>query len=281
MTLLVTGVSGFLGQHTVRELSTRGYSVIAVNGPSGKPVQIPSVPLYTWEGLSQIEEKASVVISCHASVASGATTQESVELFCGNVTSTERVLAQFPESRHVYCSTVSVYEQGSGVVTEDSALDPVSEYALSKLWGERVMARVENHAIVRFPSLYGVGMKERTLIPNYVRQALETGEILVWGKGVRRQNYLHVQDAARLLLQVAKTDICGLFLGTGICEYSNLEIAEIVAGETGAKIIFTREDHSVSLCYDNVQTRSLVNWNPEIGIEAGIRDYIQWKRKQS
>jgi UDP-glucose 4-epimerase len=281
MTLLVTGASGFLGRHVVEDLSTESHPVIAVNGPSRKPLNIPSVSLYEWDELSQITEQPSAVISCHATVCSGAVVQKSIDLYEGNVRSTECVLAQFPQSRHIYCSTVSVYEKGSGVVEEDSLLAPISEYALSKLWGERVIARVENHAVVRFSSLYGKGMQEHTLIPNYVRHALETGEIPVLGKGARRQNYLHVQDAIKLLLQVAKSDISGIFLGTGICEYSNLEIAEMIAAETGAKIVFTKEDHSISLCYDNTQTRSLLNWHPEIEIETGVREYIQWKREQS
>src|SRR5690554_5805375 len=116
MTLLVTGVSGFLGQHTMEDLVCREQPVIAVNGPSGKPASFPSIPLYAWSQLSQMQEQPDAVISCHASVASGREMQGISELFQGNVISTDRVVNQFPAARHVYCSTVSVYEQGRGVV---------------------------------------------------------------------------------------------------------------------------------------------------------------------
>ncbi len=280
MKYLVTGATGFLGQYVVDQLFHAGYQVTAVGGTTGKSLHNDRVALYSWEHLGQIDVQPDVIIACHAAVSSGATALSREVLFQGNVVSTERFMQQFPSARYVYCSSISVYKPAVEAITENSCLHPLTDYALSKLWGEHVAMGAKSHAVVRFSSLYGEEMRERTLIPNYINQAMQNGEIPVWGKGLRRQNYLHVRDAARLLCQVAQSDHCGVFLGTGEGEHSNLEIAEMIAGETGAKIVFTGEDPSASYRYDNHQTRTLISWSPSVSIQTGIREYIQWKRKQ-
>ncbi len=69
------------------------------------------------------------------------------------------------------------------------------------------------------------------------------------------------------------------FLGVGEDHLSNLEVAEIVAKETGAKIKFVKEDNSSSFFYNNDYTKSKLNWKAETNIEIGIRQYIKWKKK--
>jgi nucleoside-diphosphate-sugar epimerase len=73
----------------------------------------------------------------------------------------------------------------------------------------------------------------------------------------------------------------GTFLGTSGGSWSNNEIAEIIAGATGAKIQWVNQDNSVSSFFDNSSTKSQLNWRPLVEIEHGIKQYLEWKRKQS
>ena len=64
-------------------------------------------------------------------------------------------------------------------------------------------------------------------------------------------------------------------------EYSNNDLAQIVAKETQAEIIYSNIDNSKSLRYNNDITRKLLGFNSQISFEYQIQEYIKWKKEQS
>ena len=136
--------------------------------------------------------------------------------------------------------------------------------------------------IIRFSSLYGNGMKENTIIPIYCQQALQDKKIVVWGDGLRLQNYIHISDAVQLISKVIDSDIKTNFpiLGVSKKEYSNAQLAEIIGAYTVSEIIFDGIDVSKSVQYDNTISQKAVNWQPEMDLETGIKQFLEWKQKQ-
>ena len=260
MSTLVTGSRGFLGSAMCAGLEALPYHRFQRENPQ------------YIEGVGRVFHLASLVAY---------QPEDSTALFDGNVALTQWLANTYSQARMVFASSVSVYGAATSTsITEDTLPCASGVYGISKLWAEQFVKRLSSYGIVRFSSLYGPGMKETTLIPNYVRQAFTKGEIEVWGKGTRGQNYLHVSDAVALLLAAMQSSQKGIFLGTDIKEYSNLEVAEIIALCTGAKIRFVKEDNSSSVSYNNQTTRNTLNWTPETSLETGIRKYIEWKRKE-
>jgi len=204
----------------------------------------------------------------------------SAELFQNNVALTSNLCKQYPDARIVYSSSVSVYDQVETTKLESSLPGTDLPYGISKLWGEQFIKHHPSYAVVRFSSLYGPGMKETTLIPRYINQALENGMIEVWGDGKRKQNYLHVDDACGVLLAAMNSHRNGIYLGVAEREWTNLEIAEIIASETGAKIKFIKEDSSPSVSFNNQFTRKTLSWGTGTDIEQGIKLYIKWKKER-
>lgn len=280
MTILITGITGFLGSH-LSDILNPVYKVIGLRGIINKELH-SSVKIYSINELINSNEKPDVVVMCHAAVASGTTQIESQILFEGNIALTEKLATLFPSSKLIYISTVSIYDQNISLINENSHSNPISEYAISKLWAEKIILKNEKSLVIRFPSLYGIGMKENTLIPNYINQALKEGVIDVWGEGKRYQNYLHVHDASTLIKSaIEKADFeNNIFLGSFTEEYSNNEIAKIISTEIGVNINYTKNDNSTSLHFDNSITRKKLQWEPVKKIKEEIIDYIQWKRKQ-
>jgi len=261
--LAISGTSGFLGSK-VEEITRQEYELFALK----RDQKLLSEAIF------------ESVLLCHGAVASGKDALSELALFHGNIAFTENVIEQINAKRFVFASTASIAGFQAQVIDESSCMYPPNNYAISKLWAEELVRRKPSHAIVRFSSIYGEGMRENTIIPNYVNQALGKGEIEVWGTGSRKQNYIHVSDAAQLMLDAAISSENGIYLGVDVHEYTNLELAEIIASKTCATIKFVNSDSSLSASYDNTKTRAMLNWKPAISFEAGIGQYIEWKKRQ-
>lgn len=273
--IIVTGGSGFLGTRVLDALSDKHPIALMRKDSSTES------GYFDFALVNEAQAEPSIVIHCHAVIASGITTRTKQSLHDGNVASTQELLTRFPYARHIYVSSIAIYGKNQDTLTESTPPASVTDYGISKLEGEQVFQEVPNSAIVRLPSLYGPGMKPNTLIPRYVSQALTQKRIEVWGDGSRRQNYLHVDDAARLVVAASMTDLNETFLGSDDRSYSNTELANLVRDETGATIAFERDDPTPSITIDSKQTRLMLGWRPRIPLSEGLRSYISWHKEQS
>jgi nucleoside-diphosphate-sugar epimerase len=275
MNLLITGTSGFLGGHLLSRCG-EGNTLAGLARNAGFAGQ---VEIFSSAETERIDFEPGAIVMCHAAVSSGSHSQGNHGLYESNVHLTERICKRFPEAFIVYLSTVSVFPPTDGLITEASLCSPASNYAISKLWGEKIVSAHGNSAILRVSSLYGPRMKENTLIPNYIRQAREGGEISVWGDGSRMQNYLHVSDAGGYVLALLERRAVAagrIFLGTGHGEHSNAEIATLIARHTGAKLKFIHQDSSPSCRYNNQHSKATMGYSPTMGLEEGLKDQISF-----
>ncbi|MES2762436.1 MAG: NAD(P)-dependent oxidoreductase [Bacteroidota bacterium] len=277
MKILITGISGFLGNYLFNNWTSNDFlwGITQSNTPINNNLNFP---LYNISELDKIEQP-DVVIMCHAVISNSKTKASNENLFEGNVLYTEKIRRKFPQAYFIYTSTVSVYSQEEERITEESSIKPSNGYSISKYWGELTF-KDSNAGIIRFSSLYGNGMTEGTIIPNYVNMALDKNVIEVWGNGSRMQNYLHIKDAKNYIEALAVKKLNGIFLGINSVENSNIELAKIVSEKTGAEIRFINEDNSVSVKYNNEYTLSKLNMSPGVKFSKGTEDYIVWKQKQ-
>lgn len=275
MTIAISGIGGFLGSYLMHFFSDRN-----VVGISTSQAHIGNSRIFRFEALDQVPDP-EIVIHCHAAVASGTVVLDHDTLYNGNVHATEQLADQFPNAKHIYISTVAVYGNNQEAITESTPPDPQTEYAKSKWQAEQIILKLHKSVIIRLSSLFGNGMKENTLIPNYTNQALRDNQIEVWGTGERKQNYIHVNDVATLIQAIIGKDLYEqqIFLGTAAFECANIEIAQIIASETGAEIVHRNEDHALSVQYNNTFTQKTLNWLSQTNTAEAIKAYIQWKKR--
>lgn len=278
MTVAISGIGGFLGARLAQSLSA-DFEIIGISTSA----RSHDFPVFGFDELDQIQTAPDAIVHCHAAVASGTTVLDAKTLEAGNITPTRQILDRFPQARHLYISSVSVYGNPAEIITENTVSNPQTDYAKSKSEAEQLIANQSKSAIIRLSSLYGQGMKENTLVPNYVNQALQNQTIEVWGTGARRQNYFHVDDALALVKAVLQSDDWNhpVYLGASDREFSNLEVAQIIAAETGAAIVHKNTDASVSAEYNNTFTQNSLNWHPQTQFTEALKAYIQWKKRQS
>ncbi|MBL7886982.1 MAG: NAD(P)-dependent oxidoreductase [Flavobacterium sp.] len=278
-TILISGIKGFLASNLLNLLKEK-YTLYGI----GKQEENwNGITVFSSEKINQIDIVPDYLILCHASISSGQDNASIDALFHVNVEITKQLVEKFTSSAIIYISSASIYDVNSTIITEEAPVQPQSDYAISKLWAEKIVLKTNQSVVIRLSSVYGIGMKENTIIPNYINQALNNGEIQVWGNGERLQNYIHVDDVAlciALTIENFETVIGKILLAVNTTEYSNVYLAEIIADATNARVVFVNEDHSKSLRYDNNETRKLLNWSSKTNFSEAIYTYIKWKKEQ-
>ena len=280
MKIIISGIDGFFGNSLKEYLKNTSHEIYGI----GKTTYtVDNIKVFASNSIDSIEIIPDVIIIAHAAVSSGSIILPKEQLLNVNVILTEDLVKKFKDSFIVYLSSVSIYDATNNHINEDSTIFPQSDYAFSKLWAEGIIrSNSYNYVIIRLSSLFGIGMKESTMIPNYINQALSENIINVWGNGSRFQNYFHITDAVKLVVKcIEKREKvnCKTILGVDNKEYTNLEIAKYIAEITFSKIQFVNSETAKSSFYDNKKTNKILNFKTRKDLMNSIKEYILWKKK--
>jgi GDP-L-fucose synthase len=176
-----------------------------------------------------------------------------------------------------------------------SGLEPTNEwYAIAKIAGIKLAQAYRQqygfHAISLMPTnLYGpedhFDLQASHVLPALMRKAHEarvkrSPEMMVWGTGAPRREFMHVDDLADaalfLMLRYDEPDIINVGVGSDI---SIRELAEMVCRVTGydGRLLFdtSKPDGTPQKLLDVSRLRTL-GWQARIGLEQGIKDTYQW-----
>jgi UDP-glucose 4-epimerase len=278
--IIITGINGFLGNR-LKELLKEEFELFGIDILESHEGDIK---VFASNDLADITIDPDYIILCHAAVSSGTISLEADLLYSVNVKLTDEIITKFSNTKIIFISTASIYSLDNEIINETTLNSPTNDYSISKYWAEKMVLKTKRATIIRLSSLFGINMKENTIIPNYVNQALKNNEIEVWGEGLRRQNYIFVDDVCMMIKNIIinhQKVVNEILLAVSNIEYSNLELAKIIANKTKATIKFVNEDYSKSLIYNNKKTQNLLNWRANSDFRQEIVKYITWKQKQS
>jgi nucleoside-diphosphate-sugar epimerase len=213
MRILVTGGSGFLASHLIRELQERGHAVRALVLPSSDTTQLEQAGVDIRTGDVRLPDTLAGAMSqvnavFHLAAAIGVRCPLR-EYHAVNVTGTENVcraaLAAGVE-RLVHVSSTSVYEQGLGEPVDETfpLAPPRDPYAVTKAAGDSLVQRLiaEEHlsaSIVRTSTIFGPGDH---LNFGRIADRLLAGAGIVIGSGRNRVPVASVDDVVRGLVLV-------------------------------------------------------------------------------
>ncbi len=277
---LIIGSNSILSKQLVIDLGDIYDIDIAYSGDKSGVEKAENVDLISINNLFLTSKTYNYVIIISAFIPDNKTinTQKLVDV---NVSLIEKITLKFNQSKIIFCSSVSVYSPTSNVITEKTAVNPINEYGISKLWAEKIIERnCQSYAIFRISSLIGAGMKNNTFIPLIIDNALTHKKITILGNGSRLQNYINVCDVSKLIISSLSYNENELFLAVSKKSYSNTEIANTVKKIANCDIVYQGIDNSLSVSYDNTDTIHTLNFNEEKNIETSIKEIIAWKQKQ-
>jgi UDP-glucose 4-epimerase len=218
----------------------------------------------------------------------------------GNLVLLEACRDVNPEARIVFVGTRAFYGAPASLpVSESSALGPLDVYAVNRLAAEQYHLIYHQHyglpvTSLRLGNLYGPRaqmMHPRYNVLNYfVRMALEDRTIQLYGGGAQQRDYVYIEDACRALLAagVAESALGRIYnVGSGkgspFYELVNQIVAlagsgrsEVVGWPPGA-LAFDVGDFIL----DITRIREELGWEPQTGLEAGLKKTIDFYRKHS
>jgi UDP-glucose 4-epimerase len=299
MRLLVTGGAGFVGSVTVEQLLAREHDVVVFDSLSSPLLEILH------------EKRIEAVIHLAADSDLNESFANPRQCFESNVSAMLALLDSMVEAgvrRLVFSSSTSVYGNPSELpVTEESACQPASPYAASKLAVERLLPWYDQAFNLKYITLrygtvsgawqrFGEGPESAShLIP----QALSVAEgrvphLEVYGEdyptpdGTCVRDYLHVLDVAEAYaLSVGALDrVSRVYnLGTG-SGYSVHEVVEMAQQVTGRRIPTERAPGragDTAIMISNAdRIMSDLGWQPRNSeLEQIIESAWRWRMSQS
>jgi len=216
MPIVVFGAAGGLGRR-----------VLAALPPDREVVGIdrdldPACDIASPDDLSRLLERlpANVVaVNCAGMVATPVAPGDFAELIRSNIQAPAVLIRALADrlDHMVHISSISVYgTPRSNPMTEDHPLAPETAYGISKQTGERLIGLVCSQAgvpltVIRATQLYGLPSARDTL-PHVLARKLSAGESPELTVSAQtRRDYLHVDDAARLIAQAALDPRVGTF----------------------------------------------------------------------
>jgi dTDP-glucose 4,6-dehydratase len=301
MRILVAGGCGFIGSHFVKRLVAGRDEVVVLDKLTyaGNPANLDGVAHTFVQGdIADVEAVTRAVEGCEAIVNFAAETHVDRSILSGaefietDVYGTYVVLGVARERgvRLVHVSTDEVYgdvAEGSSS-RESDVLRPSSPYSASKAGGDlQVLAAVRTFGvdatITRGSNTYGPNQYPEKMIPLFVTNSLDGVSLPVYGDGLQKRDWLHVQDHCAGIDLVLREGVAGEIYNVGAgAEVPNLEVIDEILSLTGAdrsllRHVEDRPGHDRRYSLDCTKLRSL-GWAPERDFASGIAETVEWYR---
>jgi GDP-L-fucose synthase len=296
---VVTGGSGFLGQHVVARLRRACRHII-----------VPRSAKYDLSREADItqlmdDHRPEIVIHLAALVGGiGANRQNPGSFLYKNLIMGTQLIEQSRQrgvEKFLMAGTICAYPKFTPVPFKESDLwngypeETNAPYGIAK---KVLITQLEayrqqygfNGVNLLIVNLYGPGdnfdLNTSHVIPALIRKCVEARDrgdkaVRVWGTGKPTREFLYVEDAARAIhMAIEKLDTSEpLNVGTGQ-EITIAELVHLIANQTCFKgeVVFepNQPDGQPRRCLDVTRAREILGFQAETTLEAGLAKAVAW-----
>lgn len=303
--VLVAGGAGFVGSSVVRRLAVSGRRVVvADNLTFGSRANIENLgnnvefvehdfcdSASTGRLIDRIQPRHA--ISCVGDTFVTSAYEDPGRFINNNFVANLNIIracAKVDCDRIVYLSSTEIYgDRTAGPLSEIAPYDPVNTYAVTKLAADRIAYTyaLEHGAkifIARIFNTYGPRETHAYIVPEIIEQ-LSKSDQLVLGNIEAARDFTFVADTARAICMLLDADAPN---GSAFNIGSNVDIKvkdmaaaiAIAMGKPNFKLSvdssrFRRRDIQ-SFRADYSRLHQVTGWQPEVSLEEGLRETIDW-----
>ena len=296
MRCLITGGAGFIGAALANRLIEEGHHVRVLDDLSaGDPSRLDSQVLFTRGDVKDIPKLWTLLqhVDCVYHLAARVSVPESIlyprdynDVNVGGTVAVMEAVRDAGVKRVILASSGAVYgEKDKQPISEKAIPNPRSPYAVSKIASEHyvftlgALYDIETVAL-RIFNAYGPGQfvpaSHAPVIPQFLKQALGGGSLVVFGDGNQTRDFVYIDDVVDALSEAATaSDVarCIINVGSGQ-EVSINQLVEKVARATGceANSLHSQANNGgVSrLVADIGLARRMLDYSPEVGLDEGL-----------
>ncbi|HJN58457.1 MAG TPA: NAD-dependent epimerase/dehydratase family protein [Nitrososphaerales archaeon] len=295
--VLVTGGGGFIGSHLVDELQSNGYETVildtVINYKNEKAEYING-SILDKKLIGNIIDDIDIVYHLAASFGHKLSMENPIMDMEINVRGTLNLLEMCKNSsikRIVYASSSAIFgDPKEFPINENSPLDPLTPYSVSKLSGE--FYTMIYHQIYNLPAtsirLFNIyGPREypssyRGVTSRFLFQIMSGKSIKIFGSGEETRTLTFVKDAAQGFLKAGtnKDAVGECFNIAGIKEVSVNELIELLFKVTNKRVEIIHEKSRLgetSRRFTSIEkSKRILGYNPQYDLEKGLGLAYEW-----
>lgn len=304
--ILITGGAGFLGSHLCERMLNDGHDIICLdNFFTGSKDNIAHLlgnphfelmrhdvtfPLYVE--VDEIYNLACPASPVHYQFDPVQTTKTSVHGAINMLGLAKRTKAKiFQASTSEVYGDPQVHPQPEIYVGSVNPIGPRSCYDEGKRCAETLFFDYRrqhglNIKVARIFNTYGPRMhpNDGRVVSNFIVQALRNEPITLYGDGTQTRSFCYVDDLIEGFVRLMHTsdDFTGPINLGNPCEFSMIELAEIVRELTGSRSEFIYQplpaDDPKQRQPDITLAKATLGWMPTVTLEEGLRETVAYFR---
>ncbi len=305
---VVTGGGGFIGSHIVEELVRRNETVRVIDNfstgkrdnvqPFKKNVEIIEADLAEASNPAQFLKGADYVVHQAAIPSVPKSIIDPVKSHHANVDATLRLLIACRDAgvkRVVYASSSSLYGDSPTLPKHEGMMpNPLSPYGAQKLFGEmycQVFTRAYGLETVslRYFNVFGPRQDATSqysgVLALFIPAVLQDRRPTIYGDGLQSRDFTYVQNVAEANLLACKVPgVAGqafnIACGDRITVNSMLQQINKITGKDVTPIYAEQRAGDIKHSQADIsRAREHLGYEPKVNFEEGLRNTIEWYRK--
>tara|TARA_A100001037_G_scaffold299595_1_gene325540 strand:+ start:53580 stop:54557 length:978 start_codon:yes stop_codon:yes gene_type:complete len=313
MNIILTGCAGFIGNKVCEDLLNSGNQIFGIdnlnssydinlknyrlsNLNSNTNFNFFELDIYDYKSIEQTIFKKSgikkidIIINLAARAGVRQSVEKPLDYYHSNTIGTLNLLElcrRWDIPKFILASTSSVYGLNQNMpFSEDTNTDSVlSPYAASKKACE-VLSHTYNYihkidiSVLRFFTVYGPAGRPDMSIFKFIKSIDEKKPITIFGDGKQTRDFTFIDDIAKGVISSIKP------IGFQIINLGNdkptilSEVVKLIETYLNKKAIIKytpAHTADVKHTWANInKAKNILNWNPSISIEEGIRKTVDW-----